>query len=774
MKNMRYLAGAGILAIQSLLASTALAETVNVSFILTNDIDQMTSPGSDGRGGLDKVLAVAAAERAAKGKHALFVHAGDAFGPSLMSRFDQGAHIVELLNLVAPDVFVPGNHEFDFGEEVFRQRVREANFPVLAANMTHPEGLMAGIEATRIIEIDGVKIGFVGGIEQDTAQLSEVGAYQLSPPLAAAESAAQDLREAGVDFVVAVLSTSSHVDREAVQGKAFDLLLSGDDHDLVAFYNGVTAYAESGSQGKYVTIVDIEFDVTESARGHRVTWHPNFRIIDTQGVEPLPAATEIVHRLNDVLAEELDQDLLTLPSGFVTTKALVRTEETAMGNLFADAIRFATGADIALVNSGSIRGERVYEAGHKLTSRDVLTELPFGNPTYVIEVNGATLRNALENSVSQLEDKAGRFLQVSGVAFEYEPSAAPGDRVTAISVKGEPLDEAAIYSVAINNYLYGGGDGFTMFENAPLIVGPVEADTVTNQVISYLQSGQMGGLGVDGRIVAAEQERASQPPNAGFEQMVTGMSVAFTDNSADTDGQITAWEWDFGDGTTSTEQSPVHDYTAGGTYQVALSVTDDSGETAEATARIEVLAAAGETSTVQVRVAHSFDDAEEKEDGGSMYMDSSDLELVNDDHVGGDQIIGMRFEAIDIPRGAEITAASVAFTVDEPSGVETRLDIHGEAIGNAPRFTEEAADVSSRPMTTASVAWAPDPWIGIGKPKVTPDLTAIIQEIVNRNDWVAGNSIALIVSGEGLRTAVSFDGDPARAPALTIDFVVPE
>ncbi|SFS13956.1 metallophosphoesterase [Yoonia litorea] len=254
------LAVAGLVAALSLSGIAARADQVEHSFILTNDIDQMTDP--DGRGGLDRVLAVVAAERAAKGDNALFVHAGDTFGPSLMSRFDEGAHIVDLLNLVPPDVFVPGNQEFDFGEAVFRQRVGDADFPVLAANLSHPRGLMAGIQDTRIVEVDGVRIGFVGAIEEDAADLSEVGALRLSDPLAAAETTAQALREAGADFVVAVMSTSNSVDQRAIQSKAFDMLLSGDDHDLVAFYNGITAHAESGSQGDYVTIVDVAFNVT--------------------------------------------------------------------------------------------------------------------------------------------------------------------------------------------------------------------------------------------------------------------------------------------------------------------------------------------------------------------------------------------------------------------------------------------------------------------------------------------------------------------------------
>ncbi|SFS13965.1 5'-nucleotidase C-terminal domain-containing protein [Yoonia litorea] len=505
-----------------------------------------------------------------------------------------------------------------------------------------------------------------------------------------------------------------------------------------------------------------------------MTWHPNFRIVDTADIAPLPEAAEIVARLDEVLSGELNAVLVTLPEGFATTKALVRTEETAMGNLIADATRVATGFDVALVNSGSIRGDKVYAAGHELTARDVLTELPFGNTTYVIEVSGQTLRDALENSVSQLEDKAGRFLQVSGVGFEYDPSAAAGTRVIAATVGDAPLDDASTYSIAINNYLYGGGDGYTMFENALLLVGPVGADTVSNQVIAYLQSGQVGTLGVECRIVALAQERASEPPTATFEAKVAGLTVSFTDGSTDPGGQITAWAWDFGDGATSTEQNPAHGYAAGGLYAATLSVTDNSGEATDATFQVEILATAGQISTVLSRIGHSLDDAEETRDGGAMYMDSSDLEFVNDDHVNGDQIIGMRFEALAVPQGAEITEARLTFEVDEPSGADTALTIRGEATGDAQRFAMDAGDISRRPLTEAAVDWLPEPWIQIGASKTTPDLSTVITEIVQRDDWAEGNAIVLIVTGQGLRTAAAFDGDPGGAPALSIDFVVPE
>lgn len=478
--------------------SVVNAEATDISFVLTNDVDIMSKPGD--RGGLDKVLGVVNAERSARGKNALFIHAGDAFSPSLMSRFDQGKHIVDLLNLETPDIFVPGNHEFDFGEEVFRQRVSEVRFPVLAANLVNPDGLPKEISPTRIVEVDGIKIGFVGGIEEDAATLSKVGNFSFKPVLETAAEEAEALRKAGADFVVAVLSTGKTADAAAVASHAFDLVLSGDDHDLIVFFDGVTAHAESASQGDYVTIVDVSFDVREKDGKRSVRWHPNFRIIDTKDAKPLPAAAQFVERLEKTLSAELDRVVFTLPTEMESTKAVVRTEEAAIGNLIADAIRAATEADVAMVNSGSIRGNKVYPAGHAFTYRDILSELPFGNTTVMIEVSGAALLSALENAVSDLENKAGRFMQVSGLAFRYDPTAQPGVRVRETNVGGKSLDLRATYKLAVNNYVLGGGDGFAMFKDAKILIDANTGDKDSNQMIRYLQANQEPEIGTFGRI----------------------------------------------------------------------------------------------------------------------------------------------------------------------------------------------------------------------------------------------------------------------------------
>src|SRR5207237_9403690 len=125
-----------------LLAGGAFAETTRVTFLLVNDIYQMGDQEmADGkrRGGFARLATIVKAERA-KGGHVIFAHGGDTISPSLMSGIDQGAHIIALTNALKPDIFVPGNHELDFGKAIFQKRMAEAKFPVFAANMTEADG----------------------------------------------------------------------------------------------------------------------------------------------------------------------------------------------------------------------------------------------------------------------------------------------------------------------------------------------------------------------------------------------------------------------------------------------------------------------------------------------------------------------------------------------------------------------------------------------------------------------------------------------------------
>ena len=171
------------------LAGPALAETVTLTFVQTNDIDRMEE--EDGRGGFARLAAVVKAERA-KGGPTFFVHSGDTLSPSLLSGIDKGVHIIDILNHMGVDVMVPGNHEFDFGPEIFRARIAEATFPIVSSNILEADGSApTNTIDHKIVDVNGVKVGFYGLTTEDTPIVSSPGDITFAPRSRSASPAPQ-------------------------------------------------------------------------------------------------------------------------------------------------------------------------------------------------------------------------------------------------------------------------------------------------------------------------------------------------------------------------------------------------------------------------------------------------------------------------------------------------------------------------------------------------------------------------------------------------------
>jgi 2',3'-cyclic-nucleotide 2'-phosphodiesterase (5'-nucleotidase family) len=169
--------------------------------------------------------------------------------------------------------------------------------------------------------------------------------------------------------------------------------------------------------------------------------------------------------------------------------------------LIADGLRWGTtGAQIAIINGGGVRGDRLIAAGTQLTRKDILAELPFGNVAVLLELTGAEIRAALENGVSQVEAVAGRFPQVSGLAFVWDPAKPPGSRVISVTVDGKPLDDAAVYRVATNDYMAGGGDGYAAFTKGKVLIDASAARLMATVVMDYVTAMKTVSPKVDGRI----------------------------------------------------------------------------------------------------------------------------------------------------------------------------------------------------------------------------------------------------------------------------------
>jgi 2',3'-cyclic-nucleotide 2'-phosphodiesterase (5'-nucleotidase family) len=289
-------------------------------------------------------------------------------------------------------------------------------------------------------------------------------------------------------------------DRALIASHAFDLILSGDDHSYATAYDGITAYVETSIDGQFLSPVDLMVTVEKKDGEREVSWFPAFRFIDTAAVAPDPETQAKVDELQKQLDDSLNVEIGVTEGPLDSQRNVVRAEESAMGNLIADAIRDVTGADVAIANGGGIRGDTVYEAGRKLTRRDILTELPFGNVTVVTELPGNQILAALENGVSQVEKGAGRFPQVSGMTYVFDPAAEPGSRISEVMVAGAPLDPDKVYKLATNDYILGGGDGYAALGGGKVLVDKANGNLMANDVIDYIARTGKVTARVEGRI----------------------------------------------------------------------------------------------------------------------------------------------------------------------------------------------------------------------------------------------------------------------------------
>ncbi len=496
-------AGAGI-TVPATRAALAASSVARLSFLLVNDVYRIEE-NKDGRGGMARFASAVKAERAralAGDRRLICVHAGDTLSPSLLSSFDQGAHMIDLFNDVGLDAFVPGNHEFDFGKDVYLERMGEARFPILAANLKNSDGApLPGHREQLLIEADGLKLALIGAAYEDTASASRPGDFVFAPTIPAVLAPAARARAAGADLVVAIVHADKATGAALMNTHAVDLILSGHNHDLHIDFDGRTALVESEQDANYVTIVDIDVERTRDEASRRLPWWPEFRVVDTAKIDPDPSMLAKVRDYQAELAKRFDVEIATLVAPLDSRSEAVRSGESAIGNLIADALRTAAAAEIAIINGGAIRGNKFYPAGTKLSKRDILDELPFGNKTMLTLVPGKAILAALENGFSHVEGLPGRFPQVSGLAVVADPAAAPGARVKTVMVNGEALDASRDYKLATNDFLARGGDGYGMLAGKTHVTTDSGTRLVALDVIDYIEEMKFVDAKVGGRIV---------------------------------------------------------------------------------------------------------------------------------------------------------------------------------------------------------------------------------------------------------------------------------
>jgi K319-like protein len=284
----------------------------------------------------------------------------------------------------------------------------------------------------------------------------------------------------------------------------------------------------------------------------------------------------------------------------------------------------------------------------------------------------------------------------------------------------------------------------------------------------------------DGAATASDQVQvtANQAPSvsAGPDQTIRLPAAASLDGTALDDGLpaplTTTWSEVSGPGTVTFQNASAADtsasFSAPGVYLLRLTASDGAA-TASDDVRIFVRDALTNRIPLDIRIGTGSDDAEENA-RGRMTLSSSDLQMVLDKDA---QQVGLRFAGVLIPQGAIVRSAYVQFKADEVDSVSTSLSIAGHATDNAPTFTAAKHSISSRTRTAVTVPWSPAPWTTVGSAggaQQTPDLSVVIQSLVNRPGWSSGNALALLITGSGRRTARSFEGEAGGAALLHLEF----
>lgn len=276
--------------------------------------------------------------------------------------------------------------------------------------------------------------------------------------------------------------------------------------------------------------------------------------------------------------------------------------------------------------------------------------------------------------------------------------------------------------------------------------------------------------------ISLPQVSITQPADGA--QFNSGQTVSIQASATDSDGSVSKVDFYINGNLIATDTSAPYNAnwssTTDGSYTIKAVATDNDGNTQETNERTIYVGQV--PSTISVGIASGSDDVEQKEGDGSVYVNSSDLELVYDSYNSqNNQHVGLLFRNIGIPQNATITNAYIQFTCDETSSGTANLTIHAENSGNSADITTATNNITGRNYYSQTVGWSPVSWNSVGQSsdaQQTPALTNLVQQIVNRGDWQQGNKMLFYISGTGTRTAESYEGSSTNAPKLIVDFTV--
>jgi 5'-nucleotidase len=429
-----------------------------------------------------------AVDSVARKLNPLVVFSGDCLNPSALSVVTKGKHMVPILNSLGVHLATYGNHEFDFGvEHLVEEIASQTEFPWLMGNVRDRETgrLLAEGRESHILDWNGRKIGFIGLVEKEwlvTLATIELEELEFTDYVECARQLLPSLQ--GCDLVVAVTHMRWPNDRRlAREVPEINLILGGHDHDYQWEMINDTLVIKSGSD--FRDFSEIAVDFSNSRR-------PTFDVVRhtiTRDVPPDPDVAALVAKYCDSMEDRMKESIGSIECDLEGRFSRIRTGETNLGNLVTDIMRSSTRSEIALLNSGTFRSNAVHEAG-VFRVKDLMTILPMVDPLWKLEVSGEQLLQALENGVSQYPSLEGRFPQVSGVSFTFDPSRLSFSRVceNTVLINGEPLERGRTYTLCTKGYIARGKDGYSVFRSAKILMDHEAGIILNSEVRNFFQS----------------------------------------------------------------------------------------------------------------------------------------------------------------------------------------------------------------------------------------------------------------------------------------------
>ena len=448
-------------------------------------------------GGFEKIKSIYDEYRS-RYRNVILVSTGDdLFGP--FYKIFEGKPEIEGMNLSGYSVVTCGNHEFDNGVDFYLRAIKDAKFNIVCSNLNIKNNTSTNmIKPYFIKELGcGIKVGFFGLITPDLKKVSNVKdkVEVKTHIISVARQMVKKLKEKGVSIIIALTHIGKELDLELAQNVShIDFIIGGHDHifvhEIVKDPSGEdTVVVQAGSKGEKIGVLEI------SIKDNKVissVWDTILLDEKVPGDISVHQAMQYYmdkyeERMNGVIGEsKVDLD---------ARKSIIRTQESNLGNFIADSwTSWIDNNAIALVNAGSIRGDRIYPAG-KITYKTAVDILSFMNEIYEVDLTGKQLKQVLEISASSIvvsgdgcnpQDRpsSGGFLQVSNIKFSIDLRESPfcakynedrtiysiinkGERIKDVMIlkngKLEPLEPDRKYKVLVNRWMVSGGDGYYVF-----------------------------------------------------------------------------------------------------------------------------------------------------------------------------------------------------------------------------------------------------------------------------------------------------------------------